>query len=134
MPSADSGYMQLGAVVAGGAASALIVNQVTKAIFKDDPVKSKRWAPAIKMGLGVACLMYSDNDYVNAAGLGMIAVGGVEALQAFKPELFNPIKAPTMPIPGVGEVINLNNWAVGSYGYDGEVAAVGSYDGMVAGL
>jgi hypothetical protein len=129
--------MMLGAVVAGGAGSALIVNQVTKAIFKDDPVKSKKWAPAIKIGLGVACMLYSDNDYVTAAGIGMVAVGGVEALQAFKPDLFNPIHAdgPTPPTSGYGKTLDVNAWAVGSYdyGHDGAVAGRYGYDNEVAG-
>ena len=134
MPSADLDFMLLAAVAAGGAGSALIVNQVTKAIFKNDPVKSKKWAPAIKIGLGIAALMYSDNEYVNAAGLGMIAVGGTEGLQALKPELFNPIKrggniAPNNPEGQgyIGETIDLNAWAVGSYGDNYDSAVAGGY-------
>ena len=151
MASDSVDYMLLGAVVVGGAASALVVNQVTKAIFKDDApdakgvTKSQKYAPYIKIGLGVAALMYSDNDYVNAAGLGMIAVGGTEALQALKPELFRPLARPTNraapaeqpEIPGVGNSINLNAWAVaGNYDrvYDRSVAGNGTERAVAGGL
>ena len=149
----SANYMLLGAVVAGGAVSALVVNQVTKVIFKKDPpdkdgvTKSQKYAPFIKIGLGVAALMYSDNDYVNAAGLGMIAVGGTEALQASSPDLFRPLArtatgeiAPPAEQPatkGVGNSINLNAWAVaGNYDrtYDRAVAGNGTERAVAGGL
>ena len=92
--------------IAGGVGSAFIVNPVTKAIFKDDAAKSEKWAPAIKIGLGLVAMTQSDDERIQSAGFGAIIVGGVEGLQAVAPKIFKPIRA---KMEGIGEVIDLNS-------------------------
>jgi hypothetical protein len=143
-------YMLLGSVIGGGVGSAMVVNPLCKQLFSKDAAKAEKYAPMIKAGLGLAGLIFSENEYVQAAGLGALAVGGMETLYAWKPDVFKPKsirqlyagsaasdRANPEGSQGVGEVINLNQWAVGSYGggygYDGAVAG-GNYDGAVASL
>ena len=117
----DNGEMtMLALTVLGGAASNVIVTPIANAIWKDDKDKARSNGAYIKCVLGLAGIMYAENEMLQAASLGMLVAGGSEILQA-KVEAFRPKLLGT----GVGEVIDLNanDWYdVGAVGSDHAVA------------
>ncbi|MDZ7879157.1 MAG: hypothetical protein U5L45_15865 [Saprospiraceae bacterium] len=102
----------LAATALGAAGSNIIVNPICNAIWAKDPAKASGYAGYVKIGLGVAGLMYSDNEYVQAASLGVAVDGGSQLLRS-KVKAFQGLKggsADSDTTAGVGssrEIIDL---------------------------
>ena len=64
------------------------------------------------MALGLAAITQSDNEDVQAAGVGAVTIGLLEAVEYFLPEAMKT-KLGIVSMGGIGETIDLNSdeWA-----------------------
>lgn len=122
MPAANEpDWMLLAATVLGGAASNVVVNPIANAIWnkgKDTSganfEKAGKNAGFLKIGLGIAGVMYAPNDYLAVAALGMVVDGGAQLLRskvtAFQGLYHGLSDNQAVPgVGGIGEVIDLSH-------------------------
>jgi hypothetical protein len=111
---------------AGAIGSMALTNPLESALYKDKPVP-KWFSPAAKFAMAYAAFEYTDDEKVQAAGVGAAAAGFIELAKAYFPTVLGRkipganLVQPT--VEGIGEVIDLNDpkWDIVSGYDDGEV-------------
>jgi hypothetical protein len=105
-PMNEPDWGMLAATVAGAAGSNVVVNPIVSKLFASKTDEEKlTYAGYLKIGLGFAGVLFSPNEYLSAASLGILIDGGVDTLRAHVPQLKPALKGYG---GGIGEVIDLS--------------------------
>ena len=141
--TAQPNWMLLATTVVAGAASNVVVNPICNAIWKSKETdsegkaipnpKASANAGFVKIAAGLGLMLYGDNEYLAAAGLGMVGDGGSQLLRAKMPA-FQGLRALPTAARGVGtmrEVIDLSSYNVN--GVESDFAVGNTNDFAVSG-